>query len=117
MIEDKLKEFENLVYAATPGEWVVWPDDGDKHDPDEYLNMAGTLLCIPKVGKLNAMNDYRFISASRTMVPKLIKALRVATETLSQYGYKFYGAQNYQLDEDTDAARALKEIEKILEEE
>lgn len=97
-ITDKLTELKAMADAATPGPWDQWIVTRIlfKSDPNGPLE---------DIHKKNA----EFIAQSRTAMPQLIEALRVAVEVL-QFFYEFHGT-----DETSVEAKAITRIAEILE--
>lgn len=82
----KLEDFEKLANAATPGPWETNGSGGYVCFLSIYDEQPRHYVSSPSSKGLHLSNpDAAFIAACRDMVPKLIKALKIASEYLSDY--------------------------------
>lgn len=72
--EMKLEEIQKLIAEATPGPWPCWSD------PDIASQVTVDGLLRPVV----IADDARFIAASRTLLPKLLRVAEAAKAFMAE---------------------------------
>lgn len=112
-----LTEIEALDKAATPGPWrkvrQYWPEQGESfvvfHERGQQCSSDLNEHFAAATGPHESHAD--FIARSRTLLPKLARALREATEGLSDIA-----AANHINKEIPVALSALSRIDEIIDE-
>lgn len=74
-LEELLKQVEEASAAATPGPWTIF---------NAFVDGETYSALHVDVDKAATSNDVRFIALSRTAMPRLAEALRVAVEALER---------------------------------
>lgn len=111
-IQERLSEIEERANKATPGPWFANIRPFEEGDWTGVEFSSGGLFGLIDRGQ---DSDAKFVAASRTDIPKLVKALRCALEALDKYTIN-----PEHMDKTRDewfavySSKALTEIERIL---
>lgn len=102
-IQDRLSEIEGRANKATPSYW-----DWTYIYSGEVVISAG-VNGQTTLGIMRDIEDAKFVASSRTDIPKLVKALRVAISSIQRQAHP-----HIELFCKDRAKEALTEIERIL---
>lgn len=85
-LQDRLSEIEERAEKATPGPWKLADIEQESRsrlkDKAIYRRLGEYALATVHVDKKSELFNADFIAASRTDIPKLVKALRVLDNAL-----------------------------------
>lgn len=115
----KIEDLKKLVEAAAGGPWDTRYDDDLDYDlEDIYINSPNFSHHIAVVRGTNCGTNARFIIASRTAMPKLLKLAEAAKAYGKEIGFRTYSEDYHgssyceiMADLATDLEEALKALE------